>query len=411
MTSSDERTQPLIDAADSAIREANRLTESAWPDATTHERVDEVLIYARSVVGTTDGSLVPDSASNALLQTLNELSNTPEAVAGEAMAWIERLLDQLVRFPAARGRDLEQDVKQIAQTFQRSLKNRLSAIERAANSAAGELEQTQQHIDSMAQDLQGMVGARAQEFQQTIDGMQASFETRLQSYESNLETERAEGLKLRGEQAETFQAAQAERTEQARQSIHDLESELKQRADEAVLGLESSRERVAGLVDLVTRSTTSEGFAGEANRQRGEADVWRMVAVVIGGITAALGIAFVVLYSERIGTSTDAVITKAVAVLALGALAGYAAKQSAEHRHREVRARRLALELTAFGPFAQALNNVERELEVRTNFIDRIFVGERGLPDPSESTDAASLTSGDVSLLGQLIDVLRKVSK
>ena len=103
-------------------------------------------------------------------------------------------------------------------------------------------------------------------------------------------------------------------------------------------------------------------------------------------------------------------ITKAVAVLALGALAGYAAKQSAEHRHREVRAGRLALELTAFGPFSQALNNADRELEVRTNFIERIFVGENGL---SEAPDigAASLTSGDVSLLGQLIDVLRKISK
>jgi hypothetical protein len=55
---------------------------------------------------------------------------------------------------------------------------------------------------------------------------------------------------------------------------------------------------------------------------------------------------------------------------------------------------------------AEVLRDPEKEREVRVAFIDRIFVGERGLPEKSDS--AAALTSGDVSLLGQIVDVLRK---
>src|ERR1035437_6113212 len=67
--------------------------------------------------------------------------------------------------------------------------------------------------------------------------------------------------------------------------------------------------------------------------------------------------------------------------------AGTAAKQSAEHRGREVRARRLELELTAFGPFTEGLKDPEEEKKVRAELIERIFVG-----DPGQNTGSAALT-------------------
>jgi hypothetical protein len=44
----------------------------------------------------------------------------------------------------------------------------------------------------------------------------------------------------------------------------------------------------------------------------------------------------------------------------LSGLTAYAAKQSGGHREREVRNRRLELELTAFGPFTDSLSDPEK---------------------------------------------------
>lgn len=65
--------------------------------------------------------------------------------------------------------------------------------------------------------------------------------------------------------------------------------------------------------------------------------------------------------------------------------------------------------MTAFGPFTEALRDEEKEREARVAFIDRIFVGEQGLKENNDSQP--TLTSGDVSLLGQLVEVLRKATK
>ncbi len=404
----DDKMAGLREAADRAAERAGGIAESEWPDAESRERLDEVLTYARLVIAGSDGALVSDSAGSNLQATLGELADSPERVAIEFAPWVERVLDQLGRLPLAQGHDFEQRAKGAAKTFQRSAQQRLGRLGAKARSLEQQVAGARERLEEINVEVKATSTQQLEELASTIMEMRTAFEGRLQQYESNLETERAEGLKLRGDQAEAFQKAQTERADEARQLIGGLETELKQRSEEAIAGLERSRERVASLVDLVTTSTTSGGFGAEANRQKTEGDKWRSRAVIFGLLATGVAV-FAVIYAVSVEVKMSLVIAKIAVVVTLAGLAGYAAKQSAEHRGREVRARRLELELTAFGPFTEALRDEEKEREARVAFIDRIFVGEQGLAENNDSLPA--LTSGDVSLLGQLVEVLRKATK
>lgn len=96
------------------------------------------------------------------------------------------------------------------------------------------------------------------------------------------------------------------------------------------------------------------------------------------------------------------IVTKVAFTAVVAGIAGYAAGQSAQHRKREVRARRLFLELTAFGPFADPLTDEDRAV-VRKEFIRRLFVG-----DPQGLDGEVALTKENISLLGQLTSVLQR---
>ena len=101
-------------------------------------------------------------------------------------------------------------------------------------------------------------------------------------------------------------------------------------------------------------------------------------------------------------TSATLIVTKVALTAVVAGIAGYAAGQSAQHRKREVRARRLFLELTAFGPFAEPLSEDDRATVCR-DFISRLFVG-----DPQSLDGDVALTQGNISLLSQLAGVLQR---
>jgi hypothetical protein len=106
--------------------------------------------------------------------------------------------------------------------------------------------------------------------------------------------------------------------------------------------------------------------------------------------------------------NTSLIVAKLALAVVFGGLASYAAKQSAEHRDREVRARRLELELTSFGPFTEGLNDEQKEQDTRAKLIDRIFVGDPG-PGADSTNGSPTLTSGQISLVGQLFDQSKKL--
>jgi hypothetical protein len=123
----------------------------------------------------------------------------------------------------------------------------------------------------------------------------------------------------------------------------------------------------------------------------------------LGVLAAAVAITAVVASFLFDTNGASLIIAKFTAVALLLGIAGYAAGQSGQHRRREQRAKRLELELVAFGPFAEPLDP-EGQLKVRKDFIERLFVGDPGDEHPDRDP---RLSDENLSALAKLIDLVR----
>jgi len=405
MAAYDDKMKHLQEAADRAIEWAESLTDDEWPDEESRERLRKVLAYAQLMIAASDGALVEHDVGSSLQAALNEFVESSAQAASEPEIWIDRLLQRIRGLPPAQGHDLEQRAKDAATKFGRSARQRVSAVEKQADQIKQEVDETGVRINELNDQSRTAMTERLDELRSSIEQIQTTFEGRIQQYESTLETEREESLKQRREQADEFNTAQTERAEQANARLDALVADLTERSDQALQGLETSRERVADLIDRVTLAGTAGGFGDEAHQQKAEADKWRGRAIALGVIAAFAGLGI------AIYAIVDEIQTPLIgAALILIGLAGYAAKQSSEHREREVRARRLEIEMAAFGPYMEAVKDLTKEQEARMEFMKRVFVGESALPD-KKSDPAAAITSNDVSVIGQLFDVFRKAAK
>ena len=82
-------------------------------------------------------------------------------------------------------------------------------------------------------------------------------------------------------------------------------------------------------------------------------------------------------------TDTSAVAAKLGVSIVFGGLATYTGRQSGRHRVREERARNLQLELTAFAPFIEPLDDDQKEVE-RVIMTRKTFGQISALPEASE---------------------------
>jgi hypothetical protein len=227
--------------------------------------------------------------------------------------------------------------------------------------------------------------------------MRTSFEGRLRGYESNLETEREEGLRLRGEQAQAFQEAQADRAAKANASIEEAKAELdllkassRRQTEGWVEDIQRMKEDSEKLVGVIGTIGTAERYGQDAKEQKKIANVWRWITVGLG--LSAIGGVIAAILEKHPAAETYA--GKIALALVLGGVATYAANQSKSHRDREKHSRNLQLELTAFSPFIEPLS-VEQKEEERVRMARKTF----GQTPALEETD--ELGPSPLSLLMQ----------
>ena len=160
---------------------------------------------------------------------------------------------------------------------------------------------------------------------------------RLEGAESSLETDKEERLRQRREQADAFEAAEAQRVEEANARQAVLEQEWRERADGVVVPLEevAASQRVGGPRCYVIDRW---GVRPKAEQQKDQADDWRRYAVWLG-LGAALVALIAVVYAVAVEVNASIIVAKLALTVVFVGLAGYAAKQSSEHRNREIRAR------------------------------------------------------------------------
>lgn len=234
------------------------------------------------------------------------------------------------------------------------------------------------------------VGTLTTRLQKQIDTQRTSFEDEA--------TQRAAAFK---ETEQVREAAEAERVKAAVATADQARKQQESAAQALVERLETYKTQAASLVDTTSRHAIAGEYGTWSSHQAKSAFWWTIVAVLIGLSTVA-GLIY------AIGSAADdsiqfTVYKTSISIIGL-IVAGYAARQAAEHRREERTAKRLALDLAALEPF---LEQVTDPGELRTEIARRVFAPERNSAADGETHLKAGKGSLTIAELVQLLSVVK----
>jgi uncharacterized coiled-coil protein SlyX len=363
-----------IEAAQRALAELDGETRSSYPAELKF--MEDVLGFAALVLERSDAELLSDQIFASIQAAAQNVSGNPAAALpnAQAGAWGDAILQAVTRLPAARDRDLEQAAKRAAANLQRAAANRLKALLRDITNASTQVEE-----------LRGDIETRSTEFGERIEARSAELETKIAELESTVASQREALDQLMTRHTSEFSEAQGQRASEfqeqsaaTRTQLRELTEEAQQDISREVGEIRRMQEESAQLVGAIAVTGTAERYGIEADTQQSIADRLRLTTIVLA--LAAVGMA--VWAAVHPNQSGGAIAAKLGVSLVLGGLAAYTARQSGRHRAREETARSLQLDLTAFGPFIESLQDEQQE-EERVIMTRRTF-GRTAVAKPLE---------------------------
>jgi hypothetical protein len=320
------------------------------------DRLETVLGYVVVLLGGAAPDLVPESVRTGLTLQLQLVANC-EPPPPEARMWADAILELATRIPLAREHDLAQQAREGAASYQRSIQQRLASL-------STEFLTAQREISALVASGE----AKATELATEIDQLGTNFQATLNDYAATIANEEARLEQLKTSEAETFREAQNSRDVDYQGTMSEFRADLDVLLADSGLEVETRVAEIrrmekesAGLVGAIGLAGTAERYGEEVKAQCQAANVWRRVTVVLAALAAVA--VTVVAISLAHDATWEEFTGKLAASLLLGGLAAYTARQSADHRSRERDARRLQLELTAFGPFIEPLSPEQQEEE------------------------------------------------
>lgn len=169
---------------------------------------------------------------------------------------------------------------------------------------------------------------------------------------------------------------------ESKEELAQAESKFTSQAERILEALDAHRTNAARIVQVVGDIGVTGNYQNIANRETGQADLWRWITIGLFacGLLMA-GATFYKFYHEPItGTNTLAIAIRLLYALAIAAPAFYTARESARHRTNADRARQTELELASLGPFIELMKDQDKE-DIRKSLIPTYF----GRPvDPHE---------------------------
>jgi hypothetical protein len=159
-----------------------------------------------------------------------------------------------------------------------------------------------------------------------------------------------------------------------KESFSGEESEYKQKADNLINALETSKYEAAKIVQVVGNIGVTGNYQIIANNETKQANLWRWIAVVIFFLGIVVAIFTFEKFLEVPFTSENAwsALIRLLYAIAITTPAWYMAKESARHRSNADRARQTELELASLGPFIELMPE-DKKLGIREELIKTYF--------------------------------------
>ena len=386
MADYDEQLKRLQVRAEEASEHIDLIEEDQWPDTSTRDRLREVLAYVRLVLGRTDGALVAPTLVQELEESLGAVVSAPQQVFETFTSWLDTLLARVARLPGSRERDIEQEVKAAAATFQRSAQQRFNALKRQAETVQAEVEGLRAQLTERQAEIGTLVEQFREQQAQATEERLAQLDARSQEIQATVERHAQSIDALLTEQTEAFRKVQDERAEEHRvrereieATFAEVESQSRERLEILVSEIEGMKTKSAELVGAIGVTGTAERYGKEFDAQRKAANDWRWITVALGVI--AVAVALLAAFDEKATTAG----TKVAIALLISGVAAYTARQSSRHRSREEHARQLQLDLTAFPVFIEPLPREAQEAAT-VWMAERSFLGAKTSADDDEDS-------------------------
>lgn len=359
-------TEASIPATANAILDL--LNEIELSDSTVVDHQDRARWCVETVLRTItsiDPRLIPQGTINQLAKQLNQLKGHLDQLhAGAAnIDWtgttgpVDATLAALATMPSQASNleasaeigSLRRSVGQHRGQVDREIEDMRAssakaqkAFEEQTGTAATKVAELEAEVNRLREELNQTVGAARDQANQQQNTFAAAQEQRQETFSKLLEEKRAEA-----NDAVTNLTSKAET---------DI-SELRQSVESDVAAAATSKERIEEILGIVSEEALIGAHSKLAADDKKQADQWRLLAVLMVIISAAIG-AWIVASTGDPGTDWDRLAAKVLLALPFVGIAAYAAKQSAEHRHVQREAEHMALQLATLGPY---LDDIEEE--------------------------------------------------
>ncbi|MCH7605879.1 MAG: hypothetical protein IH962_01880 [Chloroflexi bacterium] len=306
-------------------------------------------------------------AVNVLNDLIVAASQLPPSPWGDAQDIIQELIEPVGSEIAG----LKERLRELANEFKvtvEGIQENLSLISARSTEALDSLERESNHI---LEELGTDVKKQTNELSQWIESSDQRFQTqtnRLDQTISNINDNFGSSEQSR---SEAFQQSQIERrNEFNRENELDRQrfaTELEAKSNEGqrvIDKLEGTGARAEQILGVTAAAGTADAYLRDADQQRKQADLWRLVA--IGSMALIVVAGFVTLSfldppaNVPVAQAIFYYVARTTIIGGIVALAAYAIKESGQHRGRERISKQLANELTTFRPFLAELG--EREL-------------------------------------------------
>lgn len=191
------------------------------------------------------------------------------------------------------------------------------------------------------------------------------------------------------EQQTAFTKAEADRSAAFNKLVVDKQKELNESVEQMSASTESAltqvrkkvqadekaaeeaKIRIEEILGIVGEDALISDYAQTKQDEQKAADLWRWIT--IGALAAAVILAICFAFTVDASTAWQKIVTKAFIVLSLGGIAGYAGKQSGEHRSAQREAESMALQLKALKPYLYDLDNATKRDDLLVKIANRVF--------------------------------------
>jgi hypothetical protein len=406
----------LIDAAEELLGALSEDQAAILEQEKPHQvpRLRALLLALRPRVDSVDPLLVTDDVLARTRDPLTTVTNGLRAFMDDGnidhlngiREWTETLAGVTALWPLPP--DLPStDASEVAARFRRSagqqmrglsadfekVKDEVAAFQADVEQRTGEWGEQKTNLETQLSELNGTIEQQRGRLDEAIERYQGQF--------SEAQDRRSEEFR---QELSELQAWTSEKRGEIERQVEMTAEVTQQRTADLVEKMEAELSKAQGITSFIGSTGTSAGFRDEADAQRRSANWLRFIAILFGLAAAGLAV-WAIVHAERSDDpSLTVVLAKTLGSLVFVGIAGYIATQSGHHRAREEQARRRQLDLVALPPFIAALPEDQKE-DITREAATTLFVSPTALSDGKQE---AALTKESISLVGLLLDAIRR---